>query len=314
MKRIAVLISGTGSNLKNLADKCRELSSKVKIDLVVSNVKDVKGLEIAKHYGIDTVVLEDAGSKISIVGKNIADYNEFVRLRVAAEKAFDGINSYLSKLDFPYSVQQLLTDCLSNINTVSNVLEEDIKVGVLQGVFFKAFAKHQVNKEEESEVLSKIESILSNLTKEMGQIAILFQSIKKNPSFLSFFERENYDLSLHKILAERGIDYIFLAGFMRVLSPSFVDKWEMKILNIHPSLLPAFAGSKAVKEAFEYGVKITGCTVHFVSAGVDSGKIIAQMPVEVLSEDTVETLHGRIKQAEKELYPSVLERLINGKI
>jgi phosphoribosylglycinamide formyltransferase-1 len=115
-------------------------------------------------------------------------------------------------------------------------------------------------------------------------------------------------------LKEAGVDFIALAGFMRVLKGDFLKAFEGRILNIHPSLLPAFPGLQAWKQALDYGVKVTGCTVHFVDASVDSGAIIGQQTVPILDNDTPETLHQRIQTAEHELYPKCLEWVINGKI
>jgi phosphoribosylglycinamide formyltransferase-1 len=107
------------------------------------------------------------------------------------------------------------------------------------------------------------------------------------------------------IAALRGaeVDLVALAGFMRVLKDAFLDVFAGKIINIHPSLLPSFPGLEAWKQALAHGVKVTGCTVHFVDAGVDSGPIIGQQTVPVLDDDTPETLHQRIQVAEHDLYP-----------
>ena len=115
-------------------------------------------------------------------------------------------------------------------------------------------------------------------------------------------------------LEEAKVDLIALAGFMRLLKGDFLRAFEGRIVNIHPALLPAFPGLEAWKQALEHGVKVTGCTVHFVDAGVDSGPIIAQTTVPVLDEDTPETLHGRIQAAEHELYPEVIGGLARGEI
>lgn len=107
------------------------------------------------------------------------------------------------------------------------------------------------------------------------------------------------------IAALRGaaVELVVLAGFMRVLKGEFLRAFDGRIINIHPSLLPSFPGLEAWKQALDHGVKVTGCTVHFVDAGVDSGPIIGQQTVPVLDGDTPETLHQRIQAAEHELYP-----------
>src|SRR5437588_11895398 len=104
-------------------------------------------------------------------------------------------------------------------------------------------------------------------------------------------------------LAAAQVDLVALAGFMRILKGDFLRAFPMRVVNIHPSLLPAFPGLEAWKQALDYGVKITGCTVHFVDQSVDSGPIIAQETVAVLPQDTAATLHERIQLAERELYP-----------
>jgi phosphoribosylglycinamide formyltransferase-1 len=108
------------------------------------------------------------------------------------------------------------------------------------------------------------------------------------------------------------VDLVVLAGFMRVLKGDFLRAFEGRIINIHPSLLPSFPGLEAWKQALDHGVKITGCTVHYVDAGVDSGPIIAQQTVSVLDDDTPEALHARIQQAEHELYPECVAALAHG--
>jgi len=110
------------------------------------------------------------------------------------------------------------------------------------------------------------------------------------------------------------VDLVVLAGFMRVLKAPFLGAFEGKIVNIHPSLLPSFPGLEAWKQALDYGVKVTGCTVHFVDAGVDSGAIIGQQTVPVLEHDTPQTLHQRIHLAEHELYPRCVAAIASGKL
>ena len=115
-------------------------------------------------------------------------------------------------------------------------------------------------------------------------------------------------------LLEAKVDLIVLAGFMRVLKGDFLRAFEGRIVNIHPSLLPSFPGLEAWKQALDHGVKVTGCTVHFVDAGVDSGAIIAQQTVPVLDNDTPEMLHQRIHAAEHELYPKCVAAIARGEI
>ncbi len=110
------------------------------------------------------------------------------------------------------------------------------------------------------------------------------------------------------------VDLIVLAGFMRVLKGEFLRAFEGRIMNVHPSLLPSFPGLEAWKQALDHGVKVTGCTVHFVDAGVDSGAIIGQQTVPVLDKDTPESLHARIHAAEHELYPKCVAAVARGEI
>lgn len=116
------------------------------------------------------------------------------------------------------------------------------------------------------------------------------------PGKKSEFERE-----IIRILEENKVELIVLAGFMRILSPDFVNHFPMKIINIHPSLLPSFPGLEAQRQALEYGVKITGCTVHFVNEMVDAGPIILQEAVPVYDDDTVESLSARILEKEHKI-------------
>jgi phosphoribosylglycinamide formyltransferase-1 len=115
-------------------------------------------------------------------------------------------------------------------------------------------------------------------------------------------------------LQEAKVDLIVLAGFMRVLKGDFLRAFEGRIVNVHPSLLPSFPGLEAWKQALDYGVKVTGCTVHYVDAGVDSGAIIAQQTVPVLDDDTTQTLHARIHSAEHELYPKCVAAIARGEV
>jgi phosphoribosylglycinamide formyltransferase-1 len=115
-------------------------------------------------------------------------------------------------------------------------------------------------------------------------------------------------------LRSARVDLVVLAGFMRVLKTRFLTAFEGRIVNIHPSLLPAFPGLEAWKQALDYGVKVTGCTVHFVDSGVDSGPIIGQRTVPVLDDDTAQSLHQRIHVAEHELYPACVAAIAAGKL
>jgi len=115
-------------------------------------------------------------------------------------------------------------------------------------------------------------------------------------------------------LRQAEVDLVVMAGFMRILKGEFLRAFPNRVVNIHPSLLPAFPGLEAWKQALDYGVKVTGCTVHFVDQGVDSGPIIAQETVPILPDDTAATLHQRIQECERRLYPRVIGALADGRI
>ncbi len=115
-------------------------------------------------------------------------------------------------------------------------------------------------------------------------------------------------------LQQAHVDLIVLAGFMRILKGDFLRAFPERVVNIHPALLPSFPGLEAWKQALDYGVKVTGCTVHFVDQGIDTGPILAQQTVPVLDDDTPATLHERIHQAEHVLYPTTIAALLRGEI
>jgi len=119
-------------------------------------------------------------------------------------------------------------------------------------------------------------------------------------------KREEHDLEIAATLRAKRVDLVCLAGYMRVLSPEFIDAYRGRILNIHPSLLPAFPGLDAQKQALEHGVESSGCTVHFVDETLDGGPIIAQRVVPVRDDDTVESLSARILIEEHQLYPETV--------
>ncbi len=117
-----------------------------------------------------------------------------------------------------------------------------------------------------------------------------------------------------RALQEAKVDLVVLAGFMRILKGDFLKTFDQRVINIHPSLLPSFPGLEAWKQALDYGVKFTGATVHFVDQGVDTGPIIAQQTVPVLNDDTAATLHARIQETERQLYPAAIAALASGKV
>lgn len=130
----------------------------------------------------------------------------------------------------------------------------------------------------------------------------------------SFPDRAAFDNALHEALLECEAELVCLAGFMRVLTADFVAKWEGKMLNIHPSLLPAFKGLHTHERAIQTGVKFAGCTVHFVAPEMDSGPIVIQAAVPVFPQDTPQSLAARVLEQEHKIYPQALKWLAEGKL
>lgn len=130
----------------------------------------------------------------------------------------------------------------------------------------------------------------------------------------SEYDKAGYDREILNVLKRDNTDLLLLAGYFRLLGNEIIEAYRNKILNIHPSLLPAFKGLHAQKQAFEYGVKVAGCTVHFVDEGLDSGPIIIQSCVPVLQGDTEETLTDRILEKEHIIYPEAVRLFVEGKL
>ena len=133
-------------------------------------------------------------------------------------------------------------------------------------------------------------------------------------SHKAFASREDFDRALVADLRGRGVELVVLAGFMRVLTGAFLDAFPLRVLNIHPALLPAFPGVHAQKQALDYGVKLAGCTVHFVDKGTDTGPIIAQAAVPVLPGDNEDSLGKRILVEEHRLLPAVVRAVASGQV
>jgi phosphoribosylglycinamide formyltransferase-1 len=133
-------------------------------------------------------------------------------------------------------------------------------------------------------------------------------------SHRGFGSREDFDRAIDAALREANIQLVCEAGFMRIHSDWFAREWEGRLLNIHPSLLPAFKGIRVHQQALDAGVKISGCTVHFIVPELDSGPIIAQAAVPVLPGDTAETLAARVLEEEHKLYPNALKLVAEGKV
>lgn len=144
--------------------------------------------------------------------------------------------------------------------------------------------------------------------RSLGLTALAIPQEGKGPA-----AREAHDTRVIAALTDHGVDLVCLAGYMRIITPAFVEAFPNRILNIHPSLLPAFPGLEAQHQAFEYGAKIAGCTVHFVDEAVDHGVIVLQKTVPVLDEDSVETLSARILEQEHAAYPEAISLVLSGK-
>ena len=130
----------------------------------------------------------------------------------------------------------------------------------------------------------------------------------------NFKTKKDFEAEILKVLKIENIDLIVLAGYMRILSGDFISAYENKILNIHPALLPSFKGAHGIRDAFEYGVKITGVTVHFVTKDMDAGPIILQSSVKVTEDDTEETLAEAIHEEEHKIYPRAIQLFVEGKL
>src|SRR5579885_719035 len=160
---------------------------------------------------------------------------------------------------------------------------------------------------------AEIAVVISNQPDAPGIIAAQERGLNAKVIPSRGLDREIYDRSLVNELRANQVDLVCLAGYMRILSGYFIREFSMRILNIHPSLLPAFPGLDAQHQALEHGVKVSGCTVHFVDEGLDSGPIIAQAVVPVLDEDSVESLSARILKEEHRIYPESIELVLSGR-
>jgi phosphoribosylglycinamide formyltransferase-1 len=173
----------------------------------------------------------------------------------------------------------------------------------------RAIADGRIRDAEIAVVLSnKPEAAGLEVARELGVTALAIPQEGKGPA-----AREAHDTKMIAVLTDYGVDVVCLAGYMRIITPAFVEAFPNRILNVHPSLLPAFPGLDAQHQAFEYGAKVAGCTVHFVDEAVDHGVIILQRTVPVLDEDSAETLSARILEQEHAAYPEAIARVLSGK-
>jgi len=160
---------------------------------------------------------------------------------------------------------------------------------------------------------AEIAVVISNRADAPGMTAARQRGFKVAMLPSRGIEREDYDARLATELDQAGVDLICLAGYMRLLSASFIRRYPMRILNIHPSLLPAFPGLDVQQKAINHGVKVSGCTVHFVDEGLDSGPIVKQASVPVLDDDTAESLAARILKEEHRIYSEAIALVLSGK-
>jgi phosphoribosylglycinamide formyltransferase-1 len=160
---------------------------------------------------------------------------------------------------------------------------------------------------------AEIAVVISNRADAPGMKAARQRGLKVAMLPSRGIEREVYDAQLAAELDRAGVDLICLAGYMRLLSASFIRRYPLRILNIHPSLLPAFPGLDVQQKAIDHGVKVSGCTVHFVDEGLDSGPIVKQAAVPVLDDDTAESLAARILKEEHGIYSEAIALVLSGK-
>jgi phosphoribosylglycinamide formyltransferase-1 len=165
----------------------------------------------------------------------------------------------------------------------------------------------------EKRLQAEVAIVISNRPDASGLAAAIERGIHAASFPSKGLDRELYDRQLIAELRAHEVDLICLAGYMRILSGYFIREFPQRILNIHPSLLPAFPGLDAQHQALAHGAKIAGCTVHFVDEGVDSGPIVAQASVPVLDEDTAESLSARILREEHRLYSEAIALVLSGR-
>ena len=146
---------------------------------------------------------------------------------------------------------------------------------------------------------------------ERAEAAAVPVEIVERTSFGADFDRDGFTDEVVEVLGRHGVGVVVMAGFMTVLSSTAFDAFGGRVMNTHPSLLPSFPGAHGVRDALDYGVKVTGCTVHLATVEVDAGPILAQEAVPVLASDTVESLHERIKSVERRLYPATVRSYLD---
>lgn len=177
-----------------------------------------------------------------------------------------------------------------------------------RGSNFEAIADNVAN----GSLDAVIRVVVSNRSEARGLSIARDRSIPAVAMPSKGMDREAYDRALIETLRQYQVDLICLAGYMRVLSAGFVREFPNRILNIHPSLLPAFPGLDAQRQALDYGVKITGCTVHFVDEYLDAGPVLKQAAIPIFDDDTVDTLSARILREEHKIYSEAIRLVLEG--
>ncbi len=188
-----------------------------------------------------------------------------------------------------------------------------LTIGVLisgQGTNLQAI----IDAQERGEITGRITVVISNKPDALGLDRARRHGIEAICIPSKGKERTEFERELAEALEARGVELVCLAGFMRVLTPYFIRRFKHRIMNIHPALLPSFPGEDAQRQAFDHGVKVSGCTVHFVDEGVDTGPIIVQLPVEVGEKDDAVTLAARILEQEHKAYPAAIQLFAEGRL
>lgn len=187
------------------------------------------------------------------------------------------------------------------------------RLGILisgRGSNFEAIARSV----QAGRIRAEIAVVISNKPEALGLASAKEMGLQTRCITSRGKERESFDREVVAALKEFRVDLVCLAGFMRILSPYFVREYPRRILNVHPALLPAFQGENAQRQALDYGVKFTGCTVHMVDEGVDTGPIVCQAVVPVEDNDTEQTLAARILKEEHRIYSEAICLLLEGKL
>ncbi len=170
-----------------------------------------------------------------------------------------------------------------------------------------------IDASERGEIPCRVGIVISNKADAYGLVRAKKHGIPtETVSHKDYATREEFDARLVDIIRRSGAELVCLAGFMRVLTPAFVRAFPDRILNIHPALLPAFPGTHGPRQALDYGVKFSGCTVHLLDEGVDTGPIVVQAVVPVYDDDTEETLAARILKQEHRIYPMAIRLFFRG--